>query len=298
MKILLFGKNGQVGRRLHPALLSLGPVIAYGSKDVDFTDKNAITIAIRHYNPDIIINASAYTAVDKAESEQELAFAINYEAVKTIADEARKINAWIVHYSSDYVFDGTKNEPYTEEDKISPLSIYGKSKAMADEYISANCNKYLILRTSWVYDSYGKNFPKTILSLAQNNSSLRIIDDQIGAATSAYFIANTTTLILYRLITTKINLSGLYNLSSSGSTSWYNFAKAILNQAKKNDINLQCNPDAIVPIKSSEYITAAKRPMNSRLDICKIENTFGLIMPTWDLYIPFFTEEYKRISII
>lgn len=298
MKILLFGKNGQVGRRLHPALLSLGEVIAYGSKEVDFMDANAIIATIAHCRPDIIINAAAYTAVDKAESDRAHAFAINYEAVKVIADEAKKLDAWFVHYSTDYVFDGTKNNAYTEEDKICPIGVYGESKAMADEYIASSCKKYLILRTSWVYDSYGTNFPKTILSLAQKNDSLRIIDDQIGSPTNAYLIANTTTLILHHLLTTKLNLSGLYNLSSSGSTSWRRFAKEILEEATKKDIALQCAANAIIPIKSSEYITAAKRPMNSRLGISKIENTFGLVMPRWDLYIPFFIKEYKSMGVI
>lgn len=199
MKILLFGKNGQVARRLYPALLPLGEVIVYGSKELDFKDFDKLRSCIKHHRPDVIVNAAAYTQVDKAESEADIAFAVNAEAVKVIAKEARDSDAWLVHYSTDYIFDGNKNGVYTEEDKPNPLGVYGQSKLVADSYINITCEKYIILRTSWVFDSYGKNFPKTILSLAQKNDSLSIVDDQIGAPTSASLIANVTAMILYRI---------------------------------------------------------------------------------------------------
>ncbi len=298
MKILLFGKNGQVGRRLHTALLSLGEVTSYGSDDINFLDQNSIIYAIKNIKPDIIINAAAYTAVDKAEAEEDLAFAINYEAVKTIADEAKAINAWFVHYSTDYVFDGAKNSPYTEDDATCPISVYGRSKAMADQYIIQHNTKYLILRTSWVYDSFGKNFPKTILALAQKNESLRIINDQIGSPTHASLIANTTVLMLYHIFNNKLNLSGLYNLVSSSHTSWHGFANAVIQEAINQGSKLKCIQQDIIPINTSEYITAATRPGHSKLSIFKLENTFGLIMPKWDLYIPSFIEELKIMGVL
>lgn len=298
MKILLFGKNGQVGKRLHPALLSLGEVTAYGSQDINFLNQNNIITAIKNVKPDIIINAAAYTAVDKAESEEDLAFAINYDAVKTIADEAKAINAWFVHYSTDYVFDGTKGAPYTEDDATCPISVYGRSKAMADQYITQHNPKYLILRTSWVYDSFGKNFPKTILALAQKNDSLRIINDQIGAPTHASLIANTTILMLYHIFNNQLNLSGLYNLVASGHTSWHAFAKTVIQEAINQGAELKCIQQDIIPINTSEYITAATRPKHSKFSTSKLENTFGLIMPKWDLYISSFIEELKIMGVL
>ena len=187
MKILLFGKNGQLAYRLYIALLPLGSLIVYGSQELDFRNSDKIRECIRNHNPDVIINAAGYTEVDKAESESDVVFAINAEAVRVIAEEAANINAWLIHYSSEYVFDGTKNGSYTEEDIANPLNIYGKSKIAADEYIQSIAKKYIILRTSWVYDSYGKNFAKTILTLAQRNELLKVVDDQIGAPTNAAF---------------------------------------------------------------------------------------------------------------
>lgn len=308
MKILLFGKNGQVARRLYPALLPLGTVIVYGSDDLDLRDFDKLRDCIRNHNPDVIINAAGYTEVDRAESESDVAFAINTEAVRVIAEEAANINAWLIHYSSEYVFDGTKNGAYTEEDIANPLNIYGKSKIAADEYIQSITKKYIILRTSWVYDSYGKNFAKTILTLAQKNESLKVVDDQIGAPTNATLIASVTSFIVYRIKChpdaaflvpqDNANLAGIYNLSTSGEVSWYSFAQALLKEAKNIGAKFTCLSENIIPIPSKDYPTSAKRPMNSRLDTSKLVDKFGLVMPGWEVYIPSLLRGLKVMSSI
>jgi len=297
MKILLFGKNGQIARRLQSELLPLGEIIAYGSADLDFRNNEKLRTCIKMHKPDIIVNASAYTAVDKAESDSLDVFAINTEAVKIIAEEASLINAWLIHYSTEYVFDGSKDSPYTESDIPNPLSIYGQSKLAADNYIQSICQKYIILRTSWVYDSYGKNFAKTILALAQKNESLKIVNDQIGAPTNASLIAKVTSFILYKI---KINsslaaeqFSGIYNLSATGEASWYEFAKMLIKQAHESGAKFTCLAENIIPISSEDYKSAAKRPINSRLDTSKITNKFNLALPKWKVYIPFLLEELK-----
>ena len=299
MKILLFGKNGQIGRRLCSALLPLGEIFAYGSKEVDFRDQEKLRQCIRHHNPDVVVNAVGYTAVDAAESDSENVFAINAEAVKAIADEANEINALLVHYSTDYVFDGTKNTPYTEEDTPNPLNVYGRSKLAADEYIQSTSSKYLILRTSWVFDSYGKNFPKTILSLAGKNESLRVIDDQLGSPISAQLLASTTALMISRVMVAKEEkLSGVYNITSSGATSWYSLACALIQNAQSINVGLLCLPENIIPIPSTEYLVPAKRPMNSRLDVSKVRRNFGIVMPSWEPYIPKLLKELSGMKVI
>ena len=302
MKILLFGKNGQLARRLYLALLPLGEVIVYGSKDLDFQDFDQLKKCIRTHTPDVIINAAAYTAVDKAESESGIAFAINAEAVHVIAQEAANINAWLIHYSSEYVFDGSKNDAYTECDTPNPLGIYGQSKLAADNYIQSMCQKHIILRTSWIYDSYGKNFAKTILTLAQKNESLKIVNDQIGAPTNASLIANVTSFIVYKLIIESSLLaeqfSGIYNLSATGEVSWCGFAKALIEQAHESGAKLTCLPKNIIPISSEDYKSAAKRPLNSRLNTGKLNDKFNLVFPKWEVYIPCLLEELKMMRII
>jgi len=300
MKILLFGRNGQIARRLYSSLLPLGDVIRCGSSDVDFQDAAKLKEYIKQQQPDIIINAAAYTAVDAAESDSEAAFAINSEAVKIIADAANKCDAWFVHYSTDYVFDGTKNAPYNESDELSPLAVYGKSKADADKYIATNSNKHLIFRVSGVFDSHGNNFPKTILSLAKTKDSLRIINDQVGAPTSASLIAEITALALYKTIHSADSekFSGIYNLSCSGVASWYDFAIYLIEQAGKMGAKFTCLPKNIAPIVSSEYPQAASRPLNTRLDKTKIENTFGIKMPSWKLCSSILLEELKMMGLL
>lgn len=267
MKILLFGRNGQVARRLYQTLLPIAPIIVYGSTDLDLRDFDKLRKCIKTHKPDIIINSAAYTAVDKCESDPNNVFAINSEAVKVIAEEAAKINSWLIHYSSEYVFDGTKTEAYTEHDKPNPLGIYGQSKLAADNYIQSISPKYIILRTSWVFDSYSKNFAKTILTLAQKNDSLRIVDDQIGAPTHASLIANVTSLILYKIITNPSSsdpkkISGVYNLSSNGEVSWCGFAYALIKQVHDMGTPLICRPENVIAISSADYKTPAKRPVH------------------------------------
>jgi dTDP-4-dehydrorhamnose reductase len=308
MKILLFGKNGQVAHRLYIALLPLGSLIVYGSQELDFRNFDKIRECIRNHNPDVIINAAGYTEVDKAESESDVAFAINTEAVRVIAEESANINAWLIHYSSEYVFDGAKNGAYTEEDIANPLNIYGKSKIAADEYIQSITKKYIILRTSWVYDSYGKNFANTILTLAQRNESLKVVDDQIGAPTNATLIASVTSFIVYRIKCypdstflvpqDNANLAGIYNLSASGEVSWYSFAQTLLKEANNMGAKFTCLSENVIPIPSKDYPTSAKRPMNSRLDTSKLVNKFGLVMPGWEVYIPSLLRGLKVMSSI
>ena len=302
MKILLFGKNGQLARRLYLALLPLGEVIVYGSNDLDFRNFDQLKKCIRTHKPEVIINAAGYTQVDKAELNADDVFVINTDSVKIITEEAAMINAWLVHYSTEYVFDGTKNGAYIENDNPNPLNIYGKSKLFADNYIQSISSKYIILRTSWIYDSYGKNFAKTILALAQKNEFLQIVNDQVGAPTNASLVASVTSLILYKVITDPNSepkkFSGIYNLSTTGEVSWYGFANALIKHAYESGTKLTCLPENIIPILSTDYKTVAKRPMNSRLDTSKLANKFDLVLPKWEVYIPCLLEELKMMNII
>lgn len=301
MKILLFGKNGQVGKRLSTVLLPLGELVCFGSNDLDLRDFDKLRECIINHKPNVIVNAAAYTQVDKAELEVDNAFTINALAVKVMAEEAVKINSWLIHYSTDYVFDGSKNGAYTEHDTPNPLSIYGKSKLAGDHHISSICKQYLILRTTWVFDSYGKNFPKTILALAQNKDTLRVIDDQFGAPTHASLIANVTAFILYKIMLSPNaveDLSGIYNVTASGEISWHGFAYALIKQAHEMGYELNCLTQNIIPIETKDYPTPAKRPYHSRLDTTKLTSKFALAMPGWNLYIEPLLQDLKLMSII
>ena len=225
---------------------------------------------IQNYQPQIIVNAAAYTAVDQAESEPEKAYRINSEAVATIAQESKKINALLVHYSTDYIFDGTKTEAYTEEDQPNPQSIYGKSKWKGEQAIKESDTKHLIFRTSWVYAKKGKNFVNTILKLAKERQELKIVDDQIGAPTTATLIANITA----QAIAEKIQ-SGTYNLTASGSTSWHGFAEQII-QYDANQYNIK-----LTPVPTEQYPQAAPRPKNSMMNTSKLQQVLDIILPTW-----------------
>ncbi len=298
MKILLFGKNGQVGRRLCNILTDEEDLIALGSSDVDLKNASILASKIKEIKPDVIINAAAYTAVDAAEIDQEGAMAVNAIAPKIMAEIAKEIGALLVHYSTDYVFDGTKATPYTEDDVPSPINFYGYSKASGDEFIRSSGCKYLIIRTSWVYDSQGKNFFKTILSLAKKNKTINVVDDQIGSPTMASLIADATILILYKTLSSKENLCGIYNLVSRGYVSWYEFASYILESAEKAGINLECKSSALKAIASSEYKTAAVRPSSSMLDISKICEKFGVTVFSWQQYVHEVIEELKEMEQI
>ena len=282
-KILIFGRIGQVGWELRHKLACLGQVAAVEYPEIDFSQPDSIRAAVRTAQPAVVINAAAYTAVDKAESDPELAVAINGTAPGIIAEEAKRLGSVLVHYSTDYVFDGTKQGPYVESDAPNPVNVYGKSKLAGDEAIQAVGGEFLILRTSWVYGARGSNFLLTMLRLARERSELRIVDDQIGAPTSSECIAQATADILAQLLAPAggglDGRSGIYNLTSTGETSWFGFAKALLTQSAA-PFGFPV-PD-LVPIKTSDYPRPATRPFNSRLSCQRLAHTFGINMPSWE----------------
>jgi dTDP-4-dehydrorhamnose reductase len=278
MKILLLGKNGQVGYELLTTLAPLGEVTALGRTELDLTNTAAIRSTVRRINPAIIVNAAAYTAVDKAEAEPELAMAINANAPGILAQEAAACNALLVHYSTDYIFDGTKNEPYTEQDTPNPLSAYGKTKLAGEEAIcSAGC-RHLILRTSWVYGLRGQNFLLTIMRLAAERSELKVVADQHGAPTWCRLIAQVTATMLANLSLTTTS-PGLYHLTAAGATTWHGFAEAIINQAAAK--GLLKNKPALKALTTDQYPTPATRPANSRLSCARLEKYYNLTLPPW-----------------
>jgi dTDP-4-dehydrorhamnose reductase len=284
MKILLLGKNGQVGWELQRSLAPLGEVLALDSKSTeycgDLTDLAGLVATVRAYAPDVIVNAAAYTAVDKAESEPEQAQRVNAEAVAVLAHEAQQLGAWLVHYSTDYVFDGSGTQPWQETDTVGPLSVYGASKLAGEQAIQASGCKQLIFRTSWVYAARGNNFAKTMLRLAQERDSLSVIVDQFGAPTSAELLADVTAHALRSAMAAPA-LGGLYHLAASGETSWHSYARFVLEQAEVAGKLLKVAPAQITAIASSAYPTAAKRPLNSRLNTRKLQNAFALHLPDW-----------------
>ena len=287
MKILLFGKNGQVGWELQRSLAVLGELIAVDVDSAppwrpDFLDPDAITALIARADPDLIVNAAAHTAVAKAEAEPELVHAINAAAVGTMARAAAARKAWLVHYSTDYVFDGSGDRPWLEDDTPAPLSVYGRSKAAGEALIRASGCRHLIFRTSWVYSARGENFAKTMLRLAQARDSLSVIDDQIGAPTGADLLADITAHAC-RAAVERPALSGTYHAAATGETSWCGYARHIIAFARQRGASLHVAADAIRPIPSSDYPQQAARPKNSRLDTGKIRQAFGLSLPPWQV---------------
>jgi len=273
LKLLITGSNGQLGWALARTLAPMGEVIATDRVALDLSKPETIAPMIRALRPDVILNAAAYTAVDQAESEPALAATINATAPGVLAEEAKRSGALLVHYSTDYVFDGTKAAPYAENDVTAPLSVYGRTKREGEQAIEASGCEHLILRTSWVYGPRGKNFLLTILRLAREKPLLRIVADQIGAPTSTQTLAEATASILQRR---QAGQSGLFHLTASGHTSWHGFAKLI--------VSLAGPPlPEVEPIPTSAYPTAAKRPLNSRLDCTKVSGQFGLELPHWEL---------------
>lgn len=271
-KFLILGKNGQVGWELQRSLALRGEVLSLGREDEggDLEQPCKVAQKILTFRPDAVFNAAAYTAVDKAESEKDKAFVINEKAVKTIAQACQQANAVLVHYSTDYVFDGSGNQARDETACTSPVNIYGQSKLAGEEIIRQLCPNSFIFRTSWVYGVHGKNFIKTILRLAQTKCTLNVVSDQIGAPTSAEFIADVSTELALKSLSGQNKLSGTYNLVPNGETSWCDFAKWIVFQAASEGMDLVLKPEKIFPIPSSAYPTAAKRPLNSRLDNSKL----------------------------
>lgn len=286
MKVLLFGKGGQVGWELQRSMSVLGEVVALDSDSAelcgDFTNLVGIAETVRAVKPDIIINAAAHTAVDKAESEPDLVRTINALAPNVLALEARKIGAWLVHYSTDYVFDGSGNRPWIETDDTAPLCVYGTTKLESELLIQKSGCKYLIFRTSWVYGARGGNFAKTMLRLATEKESLSVINDQIGAPTGADLLADVTVHALRRAMFNE-ELSGLYHLAAAGETTWHGYAGFVLEYAQRAGVKLKVLPEAIKPVATSAFPTAAKRPHNSRLDTQKLRRAFELEMPHWEM---------------
>jgi dTDP-4-dehydrorhamnose reductase len=284
MKILLTGATGQVGWELARTLLPIGEVIEVDRSQADLADLNALRAIIQRHNPNIIVNPAAYTAVDKAETEQELAFLINSKAPGVMAEEAKKIGALLIHYSTDYVFDGTQSSPYTEDDSTNSVNVYGQSKLAGEQAIQSVACDYLILRTSWVYAGRGNNFLKTILRLAAEREELKIVADQIGSPTWARLIAEATAHIVRQAIFEKqanqFN-SNIYHLTSSGNTSWHGFAQKIVDIVREQG-KVELKNKVIHPIPTTDYPLPAKRPANSRLSTNRLEQQFGLTMPTWD----------------
>ena len=284
IKILLLGKNGQVGWELQRSLAPLGEVIALDAKSLDycgdFTNLDGLAQTIRAIAPDVIVNAAAHTAVDKAESEPELARTINALAPAVLANEAKRIGALLVHYSTDYVFDGSGETPRLETDATAPLSVYGETKLEGENAIVASGCKHLIFRTSWVYAARGGNFAKTMLKLAQERDALKVINDQIGAPTGADLLADVTAHAIRKALVSP-EVSGLYHLVASGETSWHGYASFVIEHARQAGVEIKVAADAIQAVPTSSFPTPAKRPLNSRLNTNKLQNSFDLVLPSW-----------------
>jgi len=286
MKILLFGKDGQVGWELQRSLAPLGELVALGSKDRapcgDLTDLTGITDTINTLAPDVIVNAAAYTAVDRAEQEPELATQINAEAPGIIASVAERRNALLVHYSTDYVFDGSGQRAWQEDDSMDPSNVYGASKAQGERAITASGCNHLIFRTSWVYAARGNNFLKTMLKLARERESLNVIDDQHGVPTGAELIADVTA---HAIRATRDNpaLTSTYHLAAAGTTSWFDYARLAISFAREIGMSTHVSDKDIHAISTSDYPTPAARPLNSRLNTEKLQTAFGLTLPGWEI---------------
>ncbi|MBA4141408.1 MAG: dTDP-4-dehydrorhamnose reductase [Nitrosospira sp.] len=287
MRILLFGRSGQVGWELQRSLAPLGELVALGSDSRngfwgDFEDPERVAETVRAVRPDVIVNAAAHTAVDKAESEPDRVRIINTLVPTVLAREARALGAWLIHYSTDYVFDGSGSKPWRETDPTGPLNVYGLTKLEAEKAILESGCRCLIFRTSWVYGSRGGNFAKTMLRLGKEREHLTVIDDQIGAPTGADLIADVTGHAIRKVMRQQTDaLSGLYHLVAVGETSWYGYAHFVLNFARNAGVRLKVVPEGIIPVSTSAFPSPATRPKNSRLDTQKFKSTFDLNLPPW-----------------
>jgi len=284
LKILLFGKNGQVGWELQRSLAPLGELTALDRHSTelcgDLSNLQGLAATVQRVRPDVIVNAAAHTAVDKAESEPELARTLNTLAPRMLAQEAAKLGALLVHYSTDYVFDGSGSRPWTEADTRAPLSVYGRSKLEGEQLIQAGCPYHLIFRTSWVYAARGGNFAKTMLRLAQERERLTVIDDQFGAPTGAELLADVTAHAI-RSVLKQPEQAGFYHLAASGETTWHGYAEYVLAEAKRLQPGIKIIAKAVDAVPTSAFPTPARRPNNSRLDTHKLQSTFGLNLPAW-----------------
>lgn len=287
MKILLLGKDGQVGWELQRALVVLGEVIAlgrhpvltaYGELSGDLSDLAGLRKTIRAVSPNVIVNAAAYTAVDKAETDRELAFTVNALASKVLAEEAKHLGAMLVHYSTDYVFNGTGSNAWKETDSVAPVNYYGETKLEGEQLIVASGCNHLIFRTSWVYAARGNNFAKTMLRLAKERQTLNVIADQVGVPTGAELLADVAVYALQKALVDP-KLCGIYHLAPAGETSWHQYATYVIEFARANGESLAV--EAINPIATTEFPTPASRPLNSRLDTKKLSDAFSLHLPDW-----------------
>lgn len=285
MKILLLGKGGQVGWELQRALAPLGDLVTLDHDSTElygnFAEPEALAQTLRTVRPQLIVNAAAHTAVDKAESEPDLARAINATAPGVLAREAAALGATLVHYSTDYVFDGSGTQARDEQAATSPLSVYGATKLEGEQLVQASGCQHLIFRTSWVYAARGGNFAKTMLRLAAERDALNVIDDQIGAPTGAELLADVTAHAV-RTLALRPELGGLYHLVAGGETSWFNYARHVIEWARANGRPVKVAPEAIRPIATTAYPTPAARPLNSRLSTAKLQQAFGLRLPSWE----------------
>ena len=289
MKILLLGRNGQVGWQLQRSLAPLGQVIALASRAQDnpnqwcgdLANLDGLRQTVREVAPDLLVNAAAYTAVDKAQTETEHAYAVNALAPALLAQETLRLGAWLAHFSTDYVFDGSGEQPWRESDICAPLSVYGASKRQGELEVARN-PRHLILRTSWVYAARGSNFAKTMLRLGAERDELRVIADQIGAPTGAELLADVCALTL-RQAMAQPALAGLYHCAAAGHTSWHGYAQFVLQEARAMGLPVQVAPQRVLPIPSADYPVAAPRPLNSRLDCARITDTFSIHLPFWQL---------------
>ena len=279
MKILLLGKSGQVGNALMPLLTRLaqsteaGALVALGRADVDLSDAAALAQAVQQVQPTLIVNAAAHTAVDRAETEPDIAFAINARAPGVLAQQAANLNALLVHYSTDYVFDGSQQTPYRESDPTHPLGVYGQSKLAGEQAVQASGCRHLLLRTSWVYDNTGRNFLTTMLRLAKQHGKLRVVGDQHGSPTSAAMIAETSLRLIRSMLNQPAMEGGLYHLTAQGQTTWHGFAQAIMRKAAL-DVPIEA-------ITTADYPTPARRPAYSVLDCSKLQTEFNYRLPDW-----------------
>ena len=285
MKILLLGKNGQVGWELQRSLSILGEVVACdfdspAELKADFSDPESLVALVQRVRPDAIINAAAHTAVDRAESEPDLTRRINALAPGVLAREAAALGAWLVHYSTDYVFDGSGDQPRKEDAATAPLSVYGSTKLEGETRIRASGCSHLILRTSWVYAARGGNFARTMLRLAADREELKVIADQVGAPTGADLLADVTALALGRL-RAQPALSGTYHCAAAGQTHWHGYAQFVIEWARAHGHPVKVAPDRVLPTLTQDYPTPARRPLNSRLDTTKLRSTFGITLPHW-----------------
>ncbi|WP_447754370.1 dTDP-4-dehydrorhamnose reductase [Pseudomonas nicosulfuronedens] len=288
-KILLLGANGQVGWELQRALAPLAKdLVICDRRRGDLSNLQGLAELVAQERPDVIVNAGAYTAVDKAESDIDGARRVNAEAVAVLARAAHELDAWLVHYSTDYVFDGSGASPFEEDAPTAPLGVYGQTKLEGEQAIRESGCQHLIFRTSWVYANRGSNFAKTMLRLAKERDELRVIADQIGSPTSAELIADITALALHCLANDadlSSNASGTYHLVASGETSWHRYAKFVIAEAMNLGNELRATPERIIPIATHEYPLPAKRPANSRLANRKLQDTFGVVLPPWEYHV-------------